>query len=911
MGFVNGVNLLPATGEFTYSTTAHRGQRVTELSMSGVDTYYDNFNGGTFPKTDYSYSIDQLQAAFPACTTVAVVCAWFGNSDDLAIANCQIYPATTYVNNGSIINPMTGLPWPVISPSAFQKWNGSTWTPDHWMVSGLTETSAGLIPISSSGSSFTYGGTPSDQSIVECIVDLKARGLRVVFYPFILMDDSAKSWRGRITYSPDVSAAAASAVADFLGTAATSQFTRDVTNKTVSYAGSPTDFTYRRMVLHYANLCVVAGGVDLFLIGSEFRGLETIRGPGWTLAGTTDGSGKAIWDYPFVAGMITLSDDVRSVFDMAGFTKDLTGLHNLISYAADWSDWMGWQHSGSNPSTGTNGQWPHLDQLWSHNNIDLVCFDNYLPLSDWTTGNGTLLPATGISNNLDIANWSAPAASDSAYDYGHAASDPVVSTADYGAVAGQAPASRLNYGLLSAAPAWPPAPAVMSNLGLSGPPTLNSKAYLKANIEGGEKFNWFYSDSNNLGRGNDPFGSDLQVSLPEGDRATQSRKQFFAGQQILGNKQLRWWWNNPHQAVYDAHDGFGEIPHGLNTEWVAQSKPIVFTEYGFPSCDKCTNQPNVFFDAKSTESATPFWSIWQPSEGGGILPKPNQNLSLLALQAIYEYWFVDGHNAVSGGGVKMIEPSFCSVWNWDARPFPAFPNLVNVWGDAGNWQTGNWLNGKGPFLTPPVPDQPGGVQMPFNFPALPGLSWSVHKRPSFSTRIASHVSGREVRLPFYATTLYEFELTIDGLDSNGSYPGLGANSLQSLMGLYIQCQGQSGTFLYTDPTDNSATNQAIATGDGSTTVFTFVRTLGGATEPASWVTSVANVYLNGVNQPSGWTLTTPNTLTFTTAPGNLVAITASFSYAFNCRFIDDQEDFENMMNGLWQVQSLKFRSVKP
>src|SRR6202043_4069194 len=84
--------------------------------------YYDTYNGGTFPKTDYSYSIDQLQAAFPACTTVAVVCAWFGNSDNLTIANCQIYPATTYVNNGSIINPATGLPWPVISPSAFQKW---------------------------------------------------------------------------------------------------------------------------------------------------------------------------------------------------------------------------------------------------------------------------------------------------------------------------------------------------------------------------------------------------------------------------------------------------------------------------------------------------------------------------------------------------------------------------------------------------------------------------------------------------------------------------------------------------------------------------------------------------------------------------------------------------------------------
>jgi hypothetical protein len=301
------------------------------------------------------------------------------------------------------------------------------------MVSSLTETSNGLIPISSSGNSFTYGGTPSDQSIVECIVDLRARGLRVVFYPFILMDSAGKPWRGRITYSPDVSSAATSAVSTFLGSAATWQFTRDYVNNTVSYAGSPTDFTYRRMVLHYANLCIVAGGVDLFLIGSEFRGLETIRGPGWTITGTTDGGGKAIWDYPFVAGMITLSDDVRSVFDTAGFMKDLTGLHNLISYAADWSDWMGWQHPGANPSFPApvlDGQWPHLDQLWAHSNIDLVCLDNYLPLSDWTTGFGSKL-ATGQSDNLDIANWSAPAAVDSTFDYGSVAANPVVSTADY------------------------------------------------------------------------------------------------------------------------------------------------------------------------------------------------------------------------------------------------------------------------------------------------------------------------------------------------------------------------------------------------------------------------------------------------------------------------------------------------
>jgi hypothetical protein len=62
----------------------------------------------------------------------------------------------------------------------------------------------------------------------------KSRGFRIVFYPFILMDDGGKSWRGRIGYeSADVSSGADTAVSNFLGSAATSQFTQDFTNKTV------------------------------------------------------------------------------------------------------------------------------------------------------------------------------------------------------------------------------------------------------------------------------------------------------------------------------------------------------------------------------------------------------------------------------------------------------------------------------------------------------------------------------------------------------------------------------------------------------------------------------------------------------------------------------------------------------
>lgn len=200
---------------------------------------------------------------------------------------------------------------------------------------------------------------------------------------------------------------------------------------------------------------------------------------------------------------------------------------------------------------------------------------------------------------------------------------------------------------------------------------------------------------------------------------------------------------------------------------------------------------------------------------------------------------------------------------------------------------------------------------PPSFPVLTGQAWSVHKRPTFSTRVANHVSGREVRRSNYAQTLYEFEVTYDGLASSAVPALAGLGSLQTLMGFYLTCQGQLGTFLYTDPTDSVARAQAIGTGDGSTTTFTVQRTLGGYSEPVGWVTALSAVYFGGAAQAaSGYALATPNALTFTSAPAAGTLITADFTFAFVCRFLDDQEDFENIMAGLWQLQYLKFRSVR-
>lgn len=715
MGFLKGVNLLPSTGEFTYDTIPWLGRRHGETTLKPLNLYGSN---GAGTMTDYTLALDDLQAQMPDCETVSLVVAWFGNSTD--VASCQIYPSTSFIGG------------------VFQRASGEA---DLWRCSGLTQNSSSLIALPSSAGASVYGGTPSDQSIVRCLQDLKRRGLRTVFYPFILMTCESYPWRGRVTYAnSDVSDTATSAVNAFLGTATPAQFTRDAANLTVAYSGSPDDYTYRRMVLHYANLCALAGGVDLFLLGSEFRGLEAIRGPAWTKAGTADADGKVSWDYPFVTGLMQLADDVRSIFDSAGFTKDLSGLHNFIAYSADWSNWMGTQHADE------NGQWPHLDQLFAHPNIDLVAFDNYLPLSDWTTGDG----------GLDVANWSVPAP------------DPA---------------------------AWPPSANEMNGLGLSGTPSLYSKAYLKANIEGGEKFHWYYSDGTNAGVGLDPAGSGLTVSLPQADRLAQNRSAYFPNQQLLANKHLRWWWNNSHQAIYDNGDGTGWAPHGPQTLWVPQSKSITFAEYGVPACDCGANQPNVSYDPKSSESATPYWSIWDPAEGARFRPRRDDEIQLLALRATYEYWVEDGNNATSGSNVRMIEPVFMSAWNWDARPFPAFPMRSDVWGDTGNWRTGDWLCGKGPYLVTPAPDAPPAPPAYPRFPDLKGQGWSIHYRPTFATHVAEHVSGRQSRSAEMSTPLWEIELTFDLLRMDR-----GSNDLQNIIAFYGEMQGQHGAFLFTvDP----------------------------------------------------------------------------------------------------------------
>ncbi|MBY0422023.1 MAG: glycoside hydrolase TIM-barrel-like domain-containing protein, partial [Parvularculaceae bacterium] len=169
------------------------------------------------------------------------------------------------------------------------------------------------------------------------------------------MDAPGYPWRGRIGVgAADKTAAAATKVGSFFGTASRAHFS--VAGGEVSYAG-PTEWSFRRFILHCAHLCAAAGGVESFLLGSELVGVTTAR------------SGAST--YPAVAAMRALAAEVRAVLGPA--TK--------VSYAADWTEWRGHQ-----PTDGSGDVFFHLDPLWADANIDFIGVDMYAPRADWRDG---------------------------------------------------------------------------------------------------------------------------------------------------------------------------------------------------------------------------------------------------------------------------------------------------------------------------------------------------------------------------------------------------------------------------------------------------------------------------------------------------------------------------------------------
>jgi hypothetical protein len=331
---IEGVCLIPGAGEFVYATEHNQ----VHLGFTRARTETQNTQDG---RPDFIVALDQLDAHLPKVKRVNLVISWFG--DDLRVGACQIRPG---------VEDKTRRTRPI-----------------SWQVAGINRLDAYLI--SRQDNRPVYGGTPSDYTVISAIKHLKSRGFEVTLIPFILMDiapgnvkpdpygatsQSAFPWRGRITCnpapgragSPDQTGVIATEVKAFFGNALSSHFS--VTGETISYSG-PNEWGLRRFVLHLAALSKAAGGVACLLLGSELRGVTTLR--------------SGVNTYPAVTELRALASEVKAML----------GSGTSLSYAADWSEYYG-HHTTTHLSF-------HLDPLWADTHIDFVGIDWYPPLSDW------------------------------------------------------------------------------------------------------------------------------------------------------------------------------------------------------------------------------------------------------------------------------------------------------------------------------------------------------------------------------------------------------------------------------------------------------------------------------------------------------------------------------------------------
>jgi len=543
-GMIRAMVLGDGMGEFGLATnivTTQAGGTTTALNAS--------LDAGA---ADFSVALDRLQAACPGLEAITLPVAWFG--DDLRANSCQIRPGVETRTRST--------------------------TPLSWGVNGETRSSAHLLSRGADGVGFR--GTPSDQTVIAAIREIKARRLRVTLAPMLWLDIPASNnrvdpWTGaapqpayavatRITASlapgvpgsPDLSAAMTGEIAAFFGAATPGQFV--VSGETLRWNGPASDRGLRRFVLHYAHLAMRAGGVDAFLLGPRLDGLVTLRaGPG---------------TYPATAQWQSLEAAVRQVL----------GAGTQIGFAAGPETW----HS-HHPAPG-EVRFP-LDPLWEDANVDFIGVEATWPLADWRDGD----------DHLDAALWPAP----------------------------------------------------------------QDRAYLAANVAGGEGYDWRYlSDADRA----------AQLRTPVLDLAGRNAAEAW----LYRPKDLISWWSNPHIPR------LGGVAQ-TQTAWIPGSKPIRFTAIGAPAVDRAANEPGALRAPLAEDARLPWFSRgWRDDASQRSV-----------IEAILGHWTAPGANPISPlTDAPMLDLANCAAAFWDTRPYPAYPEASDLWPDAETWRTGHTLSGR-------------------------------------------------------------------------------------------------------------------------------------------------------------------------------------------------------------------------
>ncbi len=165
------------------------------------------------------------------------------------------------------------------------------------------------------------------------------------------------------------------------------------------------------------------------------------------------------------------------------------------------------------------------------------------------------------------------------------------------------------------------------------------------------------------------------------------------------------------------------------------------------------------------------------------------------------------------------------------------------------------------------------------------IAYGATGGPEFATSVVATASGFEQRNINWSSARGRWDVA-SGLKRQ--------TQLDALLAFFRARKGRAHGFRFKDWTDYKATAQALGSGNGTITTFQLIRTYssGGATDVRTITKPVAGmvkVYLAGVQQASGWSVnTTTGVITFSTAPGNNVAVSADYEFDVPVRFDTDR-----------------------
>ena len=196
------------------------------------------------------------------------------------------------------------------------------------------------------------------------------------------------------------------------------------------------------------------------------------------------------------------------------------------------------------------------------------------------------------------------------------------------------------------------------------------------------------------------------------------------------------------------------------------------------------------------------------------------------------------------------------------------------------------------------------------------ISRGARGGPERRTQIVELASGDEERNASWANSRRRYDV---------AYGIRRADDLAAVVAFFEARNGRLHGFRYKDWADyksalpsqaNTATDQQIGTGTGSTQTFqltkrytsgaqTWVRTI---TKPVAGTVRVA---LGMVEQMSGWTVdTTTGLITFTTAPAGGVIVRAGFEFDVPVRFDSDTLDVTLDFERLGSITSIPLLEIR-